>query len=86
MNKSSLKKELGYGPNNIRLPELEARIIINGKTTSIKNLKPFKEGINHKKNQSLHMHLVWQPRGKKEEVSDKEFEVPKFIEKKIKSA
>ena len=34
----------------------------------------------------LHMHLVWQPRGKKEEVSDKEFEVPKFIEKKIKSA
>ena len=34
----------------------------------------------------LHMHSVWQPRNKKEEVLDKDDEVPKFIEKKIKSA
>ena len=34
----------------------------------------------------LHMHSVWQPRNKKEDVLDKEDEVPKFIEKKIKTA
>ena len=34
----------------------------------------------------LHMPSVWQPRNKKEEVLDKDDEVPKFIEKKIKSA
>ena len=34
----------------------------------------------------LHMHSVWQPRNKKEDVLDKDDEVPKFIEKKIKSA
>ena len=34
----------------------------------------------------LHMHSVWQPRNKKEDVQDKDDEVPKFIEKKIKSA
>ena len=34
----------------------------------------------------LHLMIIFQPRGKKEESSDKEFEVPKFIEKKIKSA
>ena len=30
--------------------------------------------------------IVFQPKGKKDEVIDKEEEVPKFIEKKIKSA
>ena len=34
----------------------------------------------------LHLMIIFQPRGKKEESSDKEFEIPKFIEKKIKSA
>ena len=34
----------------------------------------------------LHMHSVWQPRNKREDVLDKDDEVPKFIEKKIKSA
>ena len=34
----------------------------------------------------LHMHSVWQPRNKKEDVLDKDDDVPKFIEKKIKSA
>ena len=34
----------------------------------------------------LHLMIIFQPRGKKDEVSDKEFDVPKFIEKKIKSA
>tara|TARA_B100001540_G_C15757136_1_gene619883 strand:- start:266 stop:754 length:489 start_codon:yes stop_codon:yes gene_type:complete len=34
----------------------------------------------------LHLMIIFQPKGKKEEMSDKEFEVPKFIEKKIKSA
>ncbi len=34
----------------------------------------------------LHLMIIFQPKGKKEDVSDKEFEVPKFIEKKIKSA
>ena len=34
----------------------------------------------------LHLMIVFQPKGKKEEVIDKEDEVPKFIEKKIKSA
>ena len=34
----------------------------------------------------LHLMIVFQPKGKKEEVVDKEDEVPKFIEKKIKSA
>ena len=33
-----------------------------------------------------HMALVWQPRGKKEDVVDKEDGVPEFIEKKVKSA
>ena len=33
-----------------------------------------------------HMGLVWQPKGKKEEIVDKENEVPEFIEKKVKSA
>jgi len=33
-----------------------------------------------------HMGIVWQPKGKKEEVVDKEDEVPQFIENKIKSA
>ena len=30
--------------------------------------------------------VVFQPKGKKEDVIDKEDEMPKFIEKKIKSA
>ena len=34
----------------------------------------------------LHMHSVWQPRNKKEDILEKDDEVPKFIEKKIKSA
>ena len=34
----------------------------------------------------LHLMIVFQPKGKKDEVVDKDDEVPKFIEKKIKSA
>jgi len=34
----------------------------------------------------LHLMIVFQPKGKKEESVDKEDEVPKFIQKKIKSA
>ena len=34
----------------------------------------------------LHLMLVFQPKGKKENVADKDEEIPKFIEKKIKSA
>ena len=34
----------------------------------------------------LHLMIVFQPKGKKEEFVDKEDEVPKFIEKKVKSA
>ena len=34
----------------------------------------------------LHLMIVFQPKGKKEEVVDKDDEVPKFIEKKVKSA
>ena len=30
--------------------------------------------------------IVFQPKGKKDDIVDKEEEVPKFIEKKIKSA
>jgi hypothetical protein len=45
--KSPGLKAMNVSPK-VLLPELEARVIINGKTTSIKNLKPFKEGINHK--------------------------------------
>ena len=34
----------------------------------------------------LHLMIVFQPKGKKEEEVDKDEEVPKFIEKKVKSA
>ena len=34
----------------------------------------------------LHLMIVFQPKGKKEDFIDKDEEVPKFIEKKIKSA
>ncbi len=34
----------------------------------------------------LHLMIVFQPKGKKDDIVDKEEEVPKFIEKKIKSA
>tara|TARA_A100001011_G_C14232555_1_gene809515 strand:+ start:109 stop:606 length:498 start_codon:yes stop_codon:yes gene_type:complete len=34
----------------------------------------------------LHLMVVFQPKGKKDEVVDKDDEVPKFIEKKVKSA
>ena len=34
----------------------------------------------------LHLMIIFQPKGKKEDVVDKDDEVPKFIEKKIKSA
>tara|TARA_B100001540_G_scaffold258828_1_gene236980 strand:- start:88 stop:585 length:498 start_codon:yes stop_codon:yes gene_type:complete len=34
----------------------------------------------------LHLMIVFQPKGKKEEIIEKEDEVPQFIEKKIKSA
>ena len=34
----------------------------------------------------LHLMLIFSPKNKKEDVSDKEDEIPKFIEKKIKSA
>ena len=34
----------------------------------------------------LHLLYAFQPKGKKDDVSDKEEEIPKFIEKKIKSA
>tara|TARA_B100000965_G_scaffold316697_1_gene277063 strand:+ start:302 stop:796 length:495 start_codon:yes stop_codon:yes gene_type:complete len=34
----------------------------------------------------LHLMIVFQPKGKKEDVIEKEDEVPQFIEKKIKSA
>tara|TARA_Y100000816_G_scaffold17923_1_gene11738 strand:+ start:577 stop:1071 length:495 start_codon:yes stop_codon:yes gene_type:complete len=34
----------------------------------------------------LHLMIVFQPKGKKDEVVDKDEEVPKFIEKKVKSA
>ena len=33
-----------------------------------------------------HMGLVWQPKGKKDDVVEKDDDVPQFIEKKIKSA
>ena len=34
----------------------------------------------------LHLMIVFQPKGKKEELVEKDDEVPKFIQKKIKSA
>lgn len=34
----------------------------------------------------LHLMIVFQPKGKKDDIVDKEDEVPQFIEKKIKSA
>ena len=34
----------------------------------------------------LHLMIVFQPKGKKEDIVDKDDEVPKFIEKKIKTA
>ena len=34
----------------------------------------------------LHLMIVFQPKGKKEDVVEKDDEMPKFIEKKIKSA
>jgi len=34
----------------------------------------------------LHLMMIFQPKGKKEDLPDKEHDVPKFIEKKIKSA
>ena len=34
----------------------------------------------------LHLMIVFQPKGKKDDVIDKEDDVPKFIEKKVKSA
>ena len=34
----------------------------------------------------LHLMIVFQPKGKKEEIVDNDDEVPKFIEKKVKSA
>ena len=34
----------------------------------------------------LHLMIVFQPKGKKDEVVEKEDEVPKFIDKKVKSA
>jgi len=34
----------------------------------------------------LHLMIVFQPKGKKDEVADKDDEVPQFIEKKVKSA
>ncbi len=34
----------------------------------------------------LHLMIVFQPKGKKEEAIDKDEEVPKFIEKKVKTA
>ena len=34
----------------------------------------------------LHLMIIFQPKGKKEDLTDKDDEVPKFIEKKIKSA
>ena len=34
----------------------------------------------------LHLMIVFQPKGKKDDVVDKEDEMPKFIEKKVKSA
>ena len=34
----------------------------------------------------LHLMIVFQPKGKKEELSDKDEEMPKYIQKKIKSA
>ena len=34
----------------------------------------------------LHLLYAFQPKGKKEDLVDKDDEVPKFIEKKIKSA
>jgi len=34
----------------------------------------------------LHLMIIFQPKSKKEDIVDKEDEVPKFIEKKIKSA
>ena len=34
----------------------------------------------------LHLMVVFQPKGKKEEVIDKDEEVPKFMQKKVKSA
>ena len=34
----------------------------------------------------LHLMIVFQPKGKREEVIEKDEEVPKFIEKKVKSA
>ena len=35
---------------------------------------------------ALHLMIVFQPKGKKEETVDKDDDVPKFIEKKVKSA
>ena len=34
----------------------------------------------------LHLMIIFQPKGKKEDLVDKDDEVPQFIEKKIKSA
>ena len=34
----------------------------------------------------LHLMMVYQPKGKKEDVAMKDEEMPKFLEKKVKSA
>ena len=34
----------------------------------------------------LHLMIIFQPKGKKDDLNDKELDVPKFIQKKIKSA
>ena len=34
----------------------------------------------------LHLMIVFQPKGKKDEIAEKDEDVPKFIQKKIKSA
>ena len=34
----------------------------------------------------LHLMIIFQPKGKKEDLTDKDDDVPQFIEKKIRSA
>ena len=65
------------------------KIHVNGQLDIQMKVRSIFVVVNHSRIFSyckLHLLYAFQPKGKKDELIDKDNEVPKFIEKKIKSA
>ena len=85
-NNLILSAAIGYKWSDLKIFIKSLRKVSNDRVIFIVGKNIEKETVEKFSYCPLHLMIVFQPKGKKDEVVDKEDEVPKFIEKKVKSA